>query len=129
MISAIRSAGTESKAVEAAKIGMDRKEFLRVLCAELSNQNPLEPMKNAEFVSQLAQFAQIDYMDQAGKLQMACNALGKRVKLKAVDDKPPVEGIVEGISFERGQPEIRVDGKPYMLDLVLEVELTDDGKS
>jgi flagellar basal-body rod modification protein FlgD len=35
-------------------------EFLRLLVAQLQNQDPLEPQSGAEFVAQLAQFAQIE---------------------------------------------------------------------
>ncbi|HHV79721.1 MAG TPA: hypothetical protein GXX40_08985 [Firmicutes bacterium] len=122
MIGGVRSTAATAPQIENAKPGMSRKDFLRVLCAELSNQNPLEPMKNAEFVSQLAQFSQIEYLDQAQKLQLAANVLGRSVKLKDGADSTPVEGIVESISFERGWPEICVGGKLYQLDSLLEVK-------
>lgn len=39
---------------------LGRFEFLRLLVAQLSNQNPLEPVENTEFVAQVAQFSSLD---------------------------------------------------------------------
>ena len=35
--------------------------FLSLLVAEMTNQDPLEPTSNTEFVSQMAQFTQLSY--------------------------------------------------------------------
>ena len=34
--------------------------FLELLVAQISNQNPLEPMDGTEYVSQLAEFANVE---------------------------------------------------------------------
>lgn len=39
---------------------MGQKEFLLLFTTQLQNQNPLDPMKNEEFVAQLAQFSQLE---------------------------------------------------------------------
>ena len=40
--------------------GLDRNVFLTLLTTQLQNQNPLDPMKNEQFVAQLAQFSQLE---------------------------------------------------------------------
>lgn len=46
---------------EAAKRALAGKEqFLQLLCAQISNQNPLNPMDDKEMVGQLAQFSAIE---------------------------------------------------------------------
>ena len=40
--------------------GLDRNAFLTLLTTQLKNQNPLDPMKNEQFVAQLAQFSQLE---------------------------------------------------------------------
>ena len=39
---------------------LDRNAFLTLLTTQLQNQNPLDTMKNEEFVAQLAQFSQLE---------------------------------------------------------------------
>mgnify|MGYP001226288415 CR=1 FL=1 len=39
---------------------MGQQEFLLLFTTQLENQNPLDPMKNEEFVAQLAQFSQLE---------------------------------------------------------------------
>ena len=39
---------------------MGQQEFLLLFTTQLQNQNPLDPMKNEEFVAQLAQFSQLE---------------------------------------------------------------------
>ena len=39
---------------------MGKSEFLTLFTAQLKNQNPLDPVKNEAFVSQLAQFSQLE---------------------------------------------------------------------
>ena len=46
--------------VDSRDDGMDRNAFLTLLTTQLQSQNPLDPMKNEEFVAQLAQFSQLE---------------------------------------------------------------------
>lgn len=39
---------------------MDQQAFLKLFTTQLKNQNPLDPMKNENFVAQLAQFSQLE---------------------------------------------------------------------
>ena len=41
---------------------LGRSDFLRLLMAQVNNQNPLEPMQNSEFVSQLTQFSSLEQL-------------------------------------------------------------------
>lgn len=42
---------------------LGRNEFLKLLVAQMNNQNPLEPQDNSEFVAQLAQFSAVEGME------------------------------------------------------------------
>ena len=39
---------------------LDRNAFLRLFTTQLQNQNPLDPMKNEQFVAQLAQVSTLE---------------------------------------------------------------------
>ncbi|MGN1120485.1 MAG: flagellar hook capping FlgD N-terminal domain-containing protein, partial [Oscillospiraceae bacterium] len=44
--------------------------FLNLLVAEMTNQDPLEPTSNTEFITQLAQMTQLQYMQDSSKYSM-----------------------------------------------------------
>jgi flagellar basal-body rod modification protein FlgD len=56
----------------AASKGEDRETFLKLLVAQLKNQDPLAPQDGAQFVAQLAQFSALDQLininEQLGEL-------------------------------------------------------------
>lgn len=53
--------GTPTVASEAqAQLGLDLDNFLLLLTAQITNQDPLEPMDSTTFVSQLAQLSQVE---------------------------------------------------------------------
>jgi len=74
---------------------MDREAFLKLLVAQISNQDPMQPMQGTEFVSQLSQFAMVEQaIQQSSRLsdlstQMsglannnATDLVGKRVTMR-----------------------------------------------
>ena len=54
-----------TKNAEAPKTNeMGQDEFLKLMIAELNNQNPLDPQDNGEFIAQLAQFSTVEGLDK-----------------------------------------------------------------
>ena len=43
---------------------LDRTAFLSLLLTQLSNQDPLEPMKDEDFIAQLAQFSSLERLEE-----------------------------------------------------------------
>ena len=41
---------------------LDSQEFIELLTVQLTNQDPLEPMKDTEFLAQMAQFTSLEQM-------------------------------------------------------------------
>lgn len=54
---------TDSK----ASSSLDKDAFMQLLVAQMGNQNPLEPMDNTQFLSQLAQFSALEQQQNIAK--------------------------------------------------------------
>lgn len=109
--------GTE---IVSSSNSLDKNAFLKILTAELSNQDPMNASDSTQYVAQMAQFASLEQMnniDSRLELQEAANMLGKSVVLNTLDeDGNPYTGMVKSI--------IR-----YSTGLSLNVELNKDGET
>lgn len=63
-VQAAAAAGSSNaaSAIKSDVLGQDA--FLKLLITQLQNQNPLEPMKDTEFIAQIAQFSALEQMAQ-----------------------------------------------------------------
>lgn len=81
---------------------MDKNAFLRILAAQMSNQDPTEPQDGTEYVSQFAQFAAMEQMSNLNTTmsQFASQSLiGKGVMLNNYDSNGNmITGIVRSVS-------------------------------
>jgi flagellar basal-body rod modification protein FlgD len=61
----------QSSPLGASQGTLDKEAFLKLLVAQLSNQDPLSPMQGTEFVTQLAQFSSVEQqITQSSKLDL-----------------------------------------------------------
>ncbi len=88
---------------------VDLDQFLGLLITELQNQDPLNPMDNAQMLSQIGQIREIGSTNQltetlttlaiGQELTMASNLIGKSIS--ALDtNADSVEGIVDRVSVQ-----------------------------
>jgi len=99
--------------------GLDFQSLLRIILTQLTYQDPLKPMDNFQFVSQLAQFSQLQQSqslnDQVTSLlasqaaTQATSLLGRSVDFTTQAGGALQSGTVRSISFARGQPEVTVE--------------------
>jgi flagellar basal-body rod modification protein FlgD len=96
--------------------GLDFQSLLQIILTQLTYQDPLKPMDNFQFVSQLAQFAQLqesqttnDSLTNLINSQSAAQAtgfLGKTVDF--TQNSATVSGTVKSVTFASGVPSMTV---------------------
>lgn len=99
--------------------GLDFQSLLRIILTQLTYQDPLKPMDNFQFVSQLAQFSQLQQSqslnDSVTSLlasqaaTQATSLLGRSVDFTTQAGGTLQSGTVRSVSFARGQPEVTVE--------------------
>jgi flagellar basal-body rod modification protein FlgD len=107
-------------------------DFIKLLLAQITNQNPLEPMDNAEMVTQLSQSQMVakleDLDDKMGSLlsyqnmMNSINLMGKTVSLLNTETGGSITGTVDGIKMYNGTPTVVVNGVSYDMALIQKVE-------
>lgn len=84
-----QAASAANTATRTAGSDLGKDAFLQLLVAQVSNQDPLNPTSDTEFVAQLAQFSsleQMQNMNQAMESQQATNMIGKDVTANSALD-------------------------------------------
>ena len=79
---------------------MGKDDFLKLLIAQLKNQDPLNPMKDTEFVAQLASFSSLEQMSNMSKSLDRSSAVG--MIGKEVTDKENITGVVKDVGTDTG---------------------------
>jgi len=117
------STGTPSVFTQAdnknANLGKD--DFLKLFVAQLTHQDPMNPMKDGEFMGQMAQFSTLEQITNVAQANdaIAANALmsqsigllGKTVTYLDAN-KVPQTGVVEKVATEGGSAKLTVSGVP-----------------
>jgi len=85
---------------------MGKDEFLRLLTVQLEHQNPLDPMKGQEFSSQLAQFSQVEQLENINSGISSSNEL----------DLQLTRSITNSLSTTMVGKEAKVNGNQVMVD-------------
>ena len=97
-------------------------DFLQLLTSQISNQDPLEPMKDTEFISQMANIASLEQMQQftkgfetfadSHKDMVAQAYLGKMVNIS--EDGTDIAGLVDSVEKNNdGEVFVTVGEKNY----------------
>ena len=108
---------------------LGQQDFLNLLIKQMTNQNPLEPMKDLDFIGQMAQFSSLE---QAKSMQgdlstlQANSLLGRTVEMQnALDPGITESGVAVGVQIKAGVPYVLLDnGQQYALSQVLSITPT-----
>lgn len=94
--------------------------FLKLLASQMTSQNPLEPMKDTEFIGQMAQFSQLEQtttmaqsmkaLALSGQLSQGSSLIGKNVTYAPANGSAAVTGKVQSVTMSGGTMSLVVDG-------------------
>jgi flagellar basal-body rod modification protein FlgD len=103
---------------------------LKLLIAQLKNQDPMKPMDDTQFVTQLAQFSALESMQslqqemgsvhQDQDFMKATLLIGKQVKATGADGTD-LAGAVSEVHLVGGKVQVVIDGKTTDLSQVTSV--------
>ena len=133
---AVPTAGATTTAPTTASLPTDqmgRDTFLKLMVAQLRNQDPMNPQDSAEFLAQTAQFTSLEKLDavaqqtsQALAAQMAFGAstlAGRSVTFLGEDGVTEVTGTVESVRFTATGPILSVGDAEVPISNVIAVAL------
>ncbi len=103
-------------------------EFLQLLLTQLQNQNPLDPMTDSDFAQQLATLSEVGSIDtlstnltsllQAQQLYGASSLIGRTVTYLPSGASGPSQGVVSGLSVQKGTVDLTVNNTDVPLSQV-----------
>jgi flagellar basal-body rod modification protein FlgD len=110
----------------AGKQALGSDDFMKLLTTQLTSQDPMNPMKDTEFISQMANFTSLEQMRSLSKsfdtftsdqkMAAAPAYLGRQVTItNATGD---ITGVVEAIKLNKGKPAVVVNGQTYETNLI-----------
>lgn len=120
------STGTDSQQQtvtnNSSVLGKD--DFLNLLVTQMQYQDPLQPMDNTQFVSQMAQFSSLEQMQNMNTAMEASKATSMVGSLITwTDDSGNVQsGVATGVKMVNGQTQVMVGSTDVDVDKVATVE-------
>ncbi len=107
-------------------LGQD--QFLALMVEQMKNQDFMNPTDNSEYISQMAQFSNVQQMQQMSyytNATYATSLVGKTVTMAKTDastgDAVKETGVVSSVKLNGTDFDIIVNGKTYSLKNIMEV--------
>lgn len=113
--------GLAREAPEQQKQELGQEDFLRLMLAQVQNQNPLEPKANGEFLGQIAQFGIVDGVQElngsfgelggrlAGEQTLSAASLLGRDVLVEADARYTGDGLAGSVQLDRPAERVQVE--------------------
>lgn len=131
MIEPVESAGTSVVSPTSSQSSIDKDAFLKLFVAQLRHQDPLDPMTNTDFVTQLAQFSSVEQLSNLNTnislmleiqaLSQASQLIGFRVEAYDPQIEATIEGIVEEVRWDSGNLYLLVDKRLVPLTSLIRI--------
>jgi len=120
------AAASQTNQTQSPQQTLTQNDFLQLLVAQLSQQDPMNPVSDTDFAAQMAQFTALQETQtmQGNMASIQANALlGQTVQIQPTTGNS-VSGEVSAVQYDAGTPSIIVDGQPYSLSQILSVTPT-----
>lgn len=103
-------------------------DFLTLLTIQLKNQDPIEPVNQENFISQLSQFSMLEEMESLNttfedvlrveQLSQGINLVGKEAEFIDPQTGQRKTGVVEELLADQGPINLLINGERVGIDLV-----------
>ncbi len=116
---------SQSSLANTSKTGndsMNKDAFLQLLVAQMKYQDPLQPTSNTEYISQYAQFSQVEQMQNMAAsvdLQRASSLVGEEVYIKTTlssGETKLIQGKVDYVVYENNKAYLSINEQLYSLE-------------
>jgi len=111
--------------------GLDTNSFLKLMIAQLQNQDPLNPADNNQLLQQVNEIRNIGATDKltttldsvllGQNLTSATSLIGKQINALS-DDNKQVTGVVDRVTITDGTPKLHVGSNVVSLNNVSDIE-------
>jgi len=136
------STASSSAVSSSAKPALGKQDFLKLLMAQLQNQDPMKPMDDTAMIAQMAQFSALEAtqqlnatIQQSSNVQTVSSAgalIGKYIQANLADCTTST-GAVTGVNFTTTDgvvsPTLVVDGKDVDYSTIVKVSSSPIAKS
>lgn len=119
--------GTNTNEAKEYKNTLDKDAFLNLLVTQLRYQNPLQPMEDKEFISQMAQFSSLEQAQNTNritKMNSAYNMVNRLISATIKDEKDKsidIVGIVDKVKVDGNNIYLVVNDKEIPYEDIKEV--------
>lgn len=113
-----------TKRTPKSELGKD--DFLKLLTQQLKNQDPMNPMDDMQFISQMSEFSSLEQMVNMNKSldsfiktfsansqTQAMMFLGTTVTAQSPEMDEPIVGVVDMVGFKEGVPFLKINDQAY----------------
>ncbi len=110
---------------------LGQQDYLKLMMTQLQNQNPLDPVKNKEFIAQMAQMSQVKSVSKMtnmmetlapfNKLSSAASLVGKDVEYEAPDSDTTQTGSVDQVTRKDGETVLKIGSDEIAADKIINV--------
>ena len=122
------AAATTQATAKKSKTNLDMDDFLKLMVAQLQNQDMNNTADTSEYTSQMAQFSMVQALTDLNEMSQttyAVGLVGKGVTLAENNSDGSlhvVTGTVEGVNLYDGDAQVIVNGISYPISSIMEVK-------